>query len=78
MRTRAAACRPSWRNIAPPKASWQAAEVFLQTHGGLGFAKEYDIERKVREIRLFQVAPILTNLIYAYIAEHVLGLPRSH
>jgi len=59
------------------KASWEAANVCLQTHGGFGFAAEYDIERKFRETRLYQVAPISTNLIYAYIAEHVLGLPRS-
>jgi acyl-CoA dehydrogenase len=59
------------------KASWEAANVCMQTHGGFGFANEYDIERKFRETRLYQVAPISTNLIYAYIAEHVLDLPRS-
>ncbi len=59
------------------KASWEAANVCLQTHGGFGFANEYDIERKFRETRLYQVAPISTNLIYAYVAEHILGLPRS-
>lgn len=59
------------------KASWEAANVCLQTHGGFGFACEYDIERKFRETRLYQVAPISTNLIFSYIAEHVLGLPRS-
>ena len=59
------------------KASWEAANVCLQTHGGFGFASEYDVERKFRETRLYQVAPISTNLILAYIAEHVLGLPRS-
>ncbi|HEY5862247.1 MAG TPA: acyl-CoA dehydrogenase family protein [Casimicrobiaceae bacterium] len=59
------------------KASWEAANVCLQTHGGFSFAAEYDIERKFRETRLYQVAPISTNLIYSYIAEHVLGLPRS-
>ncbi|MBL0423347.1 acyl-CoA/acyl-ACP dehydrogenase [Ramlibacter sp. AW1] len=59
------------------KASWQAADMCLQTHGGFGFAHEYDVERKFRETRLYQVAPISTNLIYAYVAEHVLGLPRS-
>ena len=58
-------------------ASWEAANVCLQTHGGFGFAAEYDIERKFRETRLYQVAPISTNLIYAYVAEHLLGLPRS-
>ncbi len=59
------------------KASWEAANVCLQTHGGFGFAAEYDIERKFRETRLYLVAPISTNLILSYIAEHVLGLPRS-
>ena len=59
------------------KASWEAANVCLQTHGGFGFASEYDVERKFRETRLYQVAPISTNLIFSYIAEHVLGLPRS-
>ena len=59
------------------KASWEAANVCLQTHGGFGFANEYDVERKFRETRLYQVAPISTNMIFAYIAEHVLGLPRS-
>jgi alkylation response protein AidB-like acyl-CoA dehydrogenase len=58
-------------------ASWSAADMCLQTHGGFGFAEEYDIERKFRETRLFQVAPISTNLILSYIAEHILGLPRS-
>ncbi|MDQ7025020.1 MAG: acyl-CoA dehydrogenase family protein [Anaerolineae bacterium] len=58
-------------------ASWEAANVCLQTHGGYGFAVEYDVERKFRETRLYQVAPISTNLILSYIAEHVLGLPRS-
>jgi len=59
------------------KASWEAANVCLQTYGGFGFASEYDVERKFRETRLYQVAPISTNMIYAYVAEHVLGLPRS-
>ena len=59
------------------KASWEAANVCLQTHGGFGFACEYDVDRKFRETRLYQVAPISTNLIYAYVAEHLLGLPRS-
>jgi acyl-CoA dehydrogenase len=59
------------------KASWEAANVCLQTHGGFGFANEYDVERKFRETRLYQVAPISTNMIFAYVAEHVLGLPRS-
>jgi acyl-CoA dehydrogenase len=59
-------------------ASWEAANVAVQTHGGFGFAEDYDIERKFRETRLYQVAPISTNLILAYIAQHVLGLPRSY
>jgi acyl-CoA dehydrogenase len=59
-------------------ASWEAANVAVQTHGGFGFAAEYDIERKFRETRLYQVAPISTNLILGYIGEHVLGLPRSY
>jgi len=60
------------------EASWAAAEACVNTHGGFGFAEEYDIERKFRETRLYQVAPISTNLILSYIAEHVLGLPRSY
>ena len=58
-------------------ASWELANVCLQTHGGFGFAAEYDVERKFRETRLYQVAPISTNMILSYLAEHVLGLPRS-
>jgi acyl-CoA dehydrogenase len=60
------------------EASWAAAEACVQTHGGFGFAEEYDVERKFRETRLYQVAPISTNLILSYLAEHVLGLPRSY
>lgn len=59
------------------EASWEAANACLQTHGGFGFANEYDIERKFRETRLYQVAPISTNLILSYVSEHLLGLPRS-
>jgi len=59
-------------------AQWLAAETCLQTHGGFGFAEEYDVERKYREARLYQVAPISTNMILSYIAEHVLNLPRSY
>jgi acyl-CoA dehydrogenase len=59
------------------KASWEAANVCLQTHGGFGFATEYAVERKFRETRLYQVAPVSTNMIFAYVAEHLLGLPRS-
>ncbi|MHB1206025.1 MAG: acyl-CoA dehydrogenase family protein [Rhodospirillaceae bacterium] len=60
------------------EASWHAAEACLQSHGGFGFAREYDVERKWRETRLYQIAPISTNLILSYVAEHVLGLPRSY
>lgn len=59
-------------------ASWEAANACLQTHGGFGFAAEYDIERKFRETRLYQVAPISTNLILSYVGEHVLGMPKSY
>ncbi len=59
-------------------ASWAAAEACVQTHGGFGFAEEYDVERKFREARLYQVAPISTNLVLSYLAEHVLGMPRSY
>ncbi|MCG8597585.1 MAG: acyl-CoA/acyl-ACP dehydrogenase [Kiloniellales bacterium] len=60
------------------EASWAAGEACLQSHGGFGFAEEYDVERKWRETRLYQIAPISTNLILSYLAEHVLGLPRSY
>lgn len=60
------------------EASWAAAEACVQTHGGFGFAEEYDIERKFRETRLYQVAPVSTNLILSYLGEHVLGMPRSY
>ncbi|MEQ1538657.1 MAG: acyl-CoA dehydrogenase family protein [Sphingorhabdus sp.] len=60
------------------EASWAAGEACVQTHGGFGFAAEYDIERKFRETRLYQVAPISTNMILSYVAEHVLGMPRSY
>jgi acyl-CoA dehydrogenase len=59
-------------------ASWAAANACLQTHRGFGFAADYDVERKFRETRLYQVAPISTNLILAYVGEHVLGMPRSY
>lgn len=59
-------------------AAWQAADTCLQTHGGFGFAAEYDVERKFRETRLYQIAPVSTNLILAYLGEHVLGMPRSY
>jgi alkylation response protein AidB-like acyl-CoA dehydrogenase len=60
------------------EASWAAAEACIQTHGGFGFAEEYDVERKYREARLYQVAPISTNLVLSFIGEHVLGMPRSY
>jgi alkylation response protein AidB-like acyl-CoA dehydrogenase len=60
------------------EAAWAAADMCVQTHGGFGFAEEYDIERKFRETRLYMVAPISTNMILNFIAEHVLGLPRSY
>jgi alkylation response protein AidB-like acyl-CoA dehydrogenase len=59
-------------------AAWEAANACVQTHGGFAFAEEYDVERKFRETRLYQVAPISTNLILSYIAEHILGMPRSY
>mgnify|MGYP001310056400 CR=1 FL=1 len=59
-------------------AAWAAADMCMQTFGGFGFAEEYDIERKFRESRLYQIAPISTNMILAYIGQHVLGLPRSY
>ena len=59
-------------------ASWAASEACVQTHGGFGFAEEYDVERKYRETRLYQIAPISTNLILSYIAEHILDMPRSY
>ena len=58
--------------------SWEAANAAVQTHGGFGFARDYDVERKFRETRLYQFAPVSTNLILSYIAEHVLKLPRSY
>jgi acyl-CoA dehydrogenase len=75
-----AACGPeaNMAKMLAAEASWDAANACLQTHGGFGFAEEYDIERKFRETRLYQVAPISTNLILAHLAEHVLGLPRSY
>ena len=60
------------------EASWQAAEACMQTHGGFGYAREYDVERRWREARISQIAPISTNLVLAYIAEHVLDMPRSY
>ncbi|TVR99878.1 MAG: acyl-CoA dehydrogenase [Rhodospirillales bacterium] len=77
---RGAACgaEANMAKLLAADASWQSADMCVQTHGGYGFAEEYDVERKFRETRLYQVAPISTNLILAYLAEHVLGLPRSY
>jgi acyl-CoA dehydrogenase len=77
---RGEACGPqaNMAKLLAADASWEAANACLQTHGGFGFAAEYDVERKFRETRLYQVAPISTNLILSYLAEHVIGLPRSY
>lgn len=74
------ACGPeaNMAKLLSSEASWAAAEACLQFHGGFGYAREYDVERKWRETRLFQIAPISTNLILAYVGEHVLGMPRSY
>jgi acyl-CoA dehydrogenase len=74
---RACGAEANMAKLLAADASWEAANAALQTHGGFGFAREYDIERKFRETRLYQVAPISTNLILSYVGEHVLGLPRS-
>jgi acyl-CoA dehydrogenase len=73
----AAGAEANMAKLLAADASWEAANACLQFHGGFGFAQEYDVERKFRETRLYQVAPISTNLILSYVAEHVLGLPRS-
>ena len=67
-----------WPSKEVADAAWAAGEACVQTHGGFGFAEDFDIERKFREARLYQVAPISTNLILSYVAEHVLGMPRSY
>ncbi|KAB2845958.1 MAG: acyl-CoA dehydrogenase, partial [Hyphomicrobiaceae bacterium] len=74
------ACGPAanMAKLLSAEASWKAAEATMQTFGGFSFAREYDVERKWRETRLYQIAPISTNLVLAYLAEHVLGLPRSY
>src|SRR5471032_1339531 len=74
---RPAGAQANMAKLLAADASWEAANACLQFHGGFGFANEYDIERKFRETRLYQVAPISTNLILSYVAEHLLGLPRS-
>lgn len=74
------ACGPeaNMAKLLASEASWKAADTCLQTYGGFGFAEEYDVERKFRETRLYQVAPVSTNLILSYLGEHVLGMPRSY
>jgi len=72
-----AASEANMANLTASEASWFAAEMALQTHGGFGFAEAYDIERKFRETRLYQVVPISTNLIPSHVATHVLHLPKS-
>jgi acyl-CoA dehydrogenase len=74
------ACGPeaNMAKLLTSEAAWAAGEACLQTHGGFGYAVEYDVERKWRETRLYQIAPISTNLILAFVAEHVLELPRSY
>jgi acyl-CoA dehydrogenase len=78
VRDEACGAESNMAKLLAADASWEAANVCLQTHGGFGFATEYDVERKFRETRLYQVAPISTNLILSFVAEHVLGLPRSY
>ena len=77
---RGEACGPeaNMAKLLAADASWEAANVAVQTYGGFGFAEDYDIERKFRETRLYQVAPISTNMILGYVGEHVLGMPRSY
>ena len=75
---RACGAEANMAKLLAADASWEAANVAVQTFGGFGFAEDYDIERKFRETRLYQVAPVSTNLILAYVSEHVLGMPRSY
>jgi acyl-CoA dehydrogenase len=75
---RACGAEANMAKMLAADASWEAANACLQTHGGFGFAAEYDVERKFRETRLYQVAPVSTNMILSYVAEHVLGMPRSY
>ena len=70
--------RPTWRSSSPRRPPGQAANAALDAHGGFGFAAEYDIERKFRETRLYQIAPVSNNLVQAFVGQHVLGLPRSY
>jgi acyl-CoA dehydrogenase len=75
---RPCAAEANMAKLLASEASWQAANVCLDTHGGFGFAAEYDVERKFRENRLYKVAPVSNNLVLSYVAHHVLGLPRSY
>jgi acyl-CoA dehydrogenase len=75
---RPCAAEANMAKLLASEASWQAANVCLDTHGGFGFAQEYDVERKFRETRLYSVAPVANNLVLAYLGHHVLGLPRSY
>jgi len=74
------ACGPeaNMAKLLASQAAWAAANAALDTHGGYGFAAEYDVERKFREARLFSIAPISNNMVLNYVAEHVLGMPRSY
>ena len=72
------AAEANMAKLLAAEASWEAANACLDTHGGYGFAREYDVERKFRETRLYQVAPVTNNLVLAYMAQNVLGLPRSY
>jgi acyl-CoA dehydrogenase len=72
------AAEANMAKLPASEAAWAAADTCLQVHGGFGFAEDYDVERKFRETRLYQVAPVSTNLILAYLGEHSLGLPRSY
>ena len=77
-RAEAAGAEANMAKLLAADASWQAANACLDTHGGWGFAQEYDVERKFRETRLYTIAPVSNNLILAYLGQHVLGMPRSY
>ena len=75
---RTAAPRRTWPSSSPPRRAGRRPTPALDTHGGYGFADEYDVERKFRETRLYQVAPVNNNLVLAFVGQHVLGMPRSY
>ena len=77
-RAESCAAEANMAKLLAADASWQAANACLDTHGGFGFAREFDVERKFRETRLYQVAPVTTNMILSFLAQNVLGLPRSY